>query len=233
MKALKDPFEPTPEGFHLRVEQRLHELRHSAPRPRRASRRVAALAACAALLWGAAMALERVGVLHFLNTRVWNGQKASEEDVVQPTAQSCDSRLLQVELRDAYWDGERLSLAVHVRSRGEYAFYMETDVGTDGESFDKIWWKGEILPLEQWLAGRQAIMLELPGMLLNGRPVASSWDWVQEQEGETLLLQGEAGDLTKGGELAITLKSKVVGTDTTERATLTATLPPMEKEEGK
>ena len=47
-----------------------------------------------------------------------------------------------------------------------------------------------------------------------------------------MLLQGEAGDLTKGGELAITLKSRVVGTDTTERATLTTTLPPMEKEEG-
>lgn len=233
MKPLKDPFEPTPDGFRLRVEQRLYELQHAPRAPHRVRRRVAVLAACVVLLCGAALALERVGVLHFLNTRIWSGDKALEENVAQPTAQSCDSELLDVTVRDAYWDGKELSLSVHVRPKGEYAFYMETDVGTDGESFDKIWWKGEILPLEEWLAGRQAIRMELPHMRLNGEPVSSAWDWVQEEQGETLLLQGDAGDMTQGGELTITLKSQVVGTDVREQATLTATLPPMKKEEGK
>jgi hypothetical protein len=233
MKPLRDPFELTPDGFHCRVEQRLGELRLITRSPHRVRRRMAALIACAALLCGAALALERVGVLHFLNTRIWLGREAIQSNVAQPTSQSCDSELLDAELRDAYWDGERLSICLHVRPKGDYAFYMETDVGQDGESFDRIWWKGEILPLKEWLAGRQAIRLGLPGLLVDGEPVSCSWDWVQEEQGETLLVQGEAGDLTKGAELTLTLKSRMMGTDIAEKATLTVTLPPMKKEERK
>jgi hypothetical protein len=232
-KELRLQLEEEDDGFHLRVEQRLGELRLITSPPHRVRGRMAVLIACAALLCGAALALERMGVLHFLNTRIWQGREAIQDNVAQPSSQSCDSELLDVELRDAYWDGERLSICLHVRPRGDYAFYMETDVGQDGESFDKIWWKGEILPLKEWLAGRQAIRLGLPGLLVNGEPVSCSWDWVQEEQGETLLVQGEADDLTKGAELALTLKSRIMGTDIAEKATLTATLPPMKKEERK
>ena len=235
MKRLKDPFEPTPEGFHRRVERKLHALQHAHAPVSHSRRWVIVLGICLVLLCGTALALHQFGVLEFLTTRIAGGAEIAEENIVTPITQSCDSQLLAASVQDAYWDGAKLSVSVNVNPINDaYAFYMETDVGTDGEQFDHIWWNGDILPLDEWLAGRQAIMLYLPVMSIHGEPAYSaSWDWVENEQGKTLLVQADAEDMTHETALIIRLHSIIVGTDAAENAMLTVTLPAMTREGNK
>ena len=57
-----------------------------------------------------------------------------------------------------------------------------------------------------------------------------SFDWVQDQEGETLLVQCRRPDealLQSGGDVTLLLTTENLQTGETERATLTVTLPAM------
>ena len=233
MKRLLDPFEPTPDDFHRCIERKLNELQRAHTPVFRSRRWVIGLAACLVLLCSTALALHQFGVLDFLATRIEGGVDIAEENIVLPITQTCDSTLLTAAVQDAYWNGGILSVSVHVKPvNSDYAFYMETDTGTDGEHFDHIWWNGKNLPLDEWLAGRQAIMLYLPEMTINGKPACcSSWDWIAGEQGKTLLIQAETKDMTHETELSIQLQSIIVGTDTMEQATLTVTLPAMTGEE--
>ncbi len=233
MKSMNDPFEPTPEGFHRRIEQKLNELQRAhapVPRPHRLA---TVLALCVVLLCGTALALRPFGVLDFLTARFENSVSISGEAVVIPTAQSCDSQLLAAQVQDACWDGVTLSVSVSVRPLKEYALCMETEIGADGETYNRIWRNGESQLLEDWLAGREAMMLFLPEMTLNGVRVSTDWDWVSDEQGETLLLQVPADDMVHETELSIPLRSVLLSTGAQEQATLYATLPAMTKEEYK
>lgn len=225
----RDPFEPTPAAFHERVEKKLVEL-HCAERQARRPRRWGfALAAWLVLACGTALAAGRLGVFYFLTERVYMGGSVSASAIVEPTTQLCDSRLIDAVVQDAYWDGEILSLSVRLQPRGDYALYTETDRGCDGEHFDRIWWKGEILDYETWRAGREAIMLRLPELTIGGVQATCGWDWVQDEQGEIMLLTGHADDLTGGAALRVTLQCVLEASNITETAVLTATLPPMTK----
>lgn len=228
---MQDPFEPTPAQFHFRVEQKLSELQRPAQPAARSHRWIAVMAACLVLLCGTALALEQLGVLHFLTDRIWQGDPVNAAAIVQPAHQQCDSRLLDASVRDAYWDGETLSVAVHIRPKGDYAFYTETDRGQDGEHFEQIWWNGEILSFETWKAGRAELKLSLPKLMDGTENITTSWDWVQDEQGETMLIQGACEDLTQGAALAIELEALLEGESGAEHATLTFTLPPMTKGE--
>lgn len=230
MMSWNDPYEPTPDGFHLRVEQTLVKLVRAEPPKRYARRLVLITAIVAVLLIGTALALESLGVFHFFTQRY--SQPIDAQTIVQPTSQSCDSELLSATLEDAYWDGETLSISLNVHPQdSDAAFYTETDVGTDGESFDKIWWKGEILSFNEWRGGRKTIELILPFVTADVPCKLKSWDWMQDEQGETLLIELNAADMTQGATLTVTLQSRVLDTDETETATLTATLPTMTKGE--
>ncbi|MEG0494508.1 MAG: hypothetical protein RR696_15050, partial [Clostridia bacterium] len=225
---MNDPFEPTPMGFHNRMEQTLTKLQHEKATTR-SYRWVAVLAACLVLLGGTALALNHFGVVYFLTERVWMGNPVDETAVVRSFDQSCDSAVLDASLQDAYWDGKTLSLTMNIAPKGDYAFYIETDRGQDGENFDLIWWKGEILPFEEWKNGREGLMLSLPELKINGERANQSWDWVQDEQGEMMLLTGRAADLTNGADISITLPCTLEASNTTETATLTAHLLPMKK----
>ncbi len=224
---MQDPFEPTPIQFHNRVEQKLNELQRREKKPVRSYRRAAVMAAVLVMLCGTALALERFGVLHFLTERVWNGDPVDSAAIVQPTQQHCDSSVLDVSMQDAYWDGETLSISMHLAPKGEYAFYTETDRGQDGEHFDLIWWNGEVLPFEAWKAGRTSVMLKLPKLLSGTENITASWDWVQSEQGETMLIQGTCDDMTQGATFVVELECLIE--ETTEHSTLIFTLPPMTK----
>ncbi len=225
MKLMNDPFEPTPAGFHCRVQQTLHHL-ETKPRP---IRWVAVLAACLVMLCGTAFALERLGVLYFLTERIWQGSPVDASAVVQPSHQQYDGQWLAAAVQDAYWDGEALSLTVHVQPQGEAAFYTETDRGQDGEHFDLIWWEGQVLPYAEWKAGRPSLMLRLPRLMAGDEDITASWDWVQHQQGETLLITGTCDDLSQGATLTLLLDCVQEDTGATEHSVLTFTLPPMTK----
>lgn len=230
---MQDPFEPTPLSFHDSLERKLYELQHS-QRIVRPYRRVAILAVIMGLVCGTALALEHFGVLHFLTERIWEGAPVDAAAIVQPTQQQCNSKLLYAAVQDAYWDGETLSIAVHIQPKeADTAFYTETDVGTDGESFDKIWWKGEILPFSQWRNGRKTIELQLPSVTADVPCRLQGWDWVQREQGETMLIELSAKDMSQGATLTVLLRSRVLDTDETEEALLTAILPAMTKGERK
>lgn len=233
MNQLHDPFEATPPAFHNRVEQKLTELQRVNAPVKPSRRWVAVLAACLVLAFGTALALDHFGVLYFLTERIWMGDPVDENAVVAPTAQSCDSTLLNASIRDAYWDGDTLSLTMNVSAKGDYAFYTETDRGCDGENFDQIWWNGDILPFEKWKNGREGLMLLLPRLKLDGRDITASWDWVQDEQGEAMLIEGTTSDLTNGAELTLTLNCVRETTGETDKATLRFTLPPMTKGEPK
>ena len=207
--------------------QVLH-LAQSAARP--AMRRLSAslalglalvLTACAALAAG------WHGVSYFLENRTAQMQTIREEAVVQPLAQRCDSRLLLAEAVDACLNDGVFSMTLHVRAAsGAQVLCVETDIGRDGERFDMIWWDGEVLPLESWRAGREVLQLDLP----TGSMPFDSFDWVQDQEGETLLVQCRRPDealLHNGGDVVLPLTTTNLQTGETEHATLTVTLPAM------
>lgn len=226
---IRDPYEPTPVPFHDRVELTLNELQRRQQSVHHSFRWVAVAAACMALLCGTALALEQLGVLHFLTQRTWMGMPVHAAAIAQPTQQHCDSEQLDAFIKDAYWDGETLSIAMYIRPKGDYAFYTETDRGQDGEHFDMIWWNGNILSFEQWKAGRTGLMLTLPRLMNGTEDITSSWDWIQNEQGEIMLIQGNCDDMTQGATLALDLSCMLEGHDKAVLSTLTFTLPPMTK----
>ena len=175
----------------------------------------------------AAFAASWHGVSYFLENRTTQPQTLREEAVVQPLAQRCDSRLLMAEAVDACVSDGVFSMTLHVRAASDaQVLCMETDVGTDGERFDMIWWNSEVQPLETWRAGREVLQLGLP----TGSMPFDSFDWVQDQEGETLLVQCRCPDeafLQNGGDVVLRLITTNLQTGETEHAALTVTLPAM------
>ncbi len=227
MNRLNDPYEETPTAFHLRIEQTLRTLKQ-AKVPKYRVRVLVFAAAMAALVLGTAMALESFGVFRFFTERY--ERPIDSKSIVQPVSQSCDSKLLNAFVRDAYWDGETLDISLSIQSQNpDTALYIETDVGADGENFDKIWWKGEVLSFDAWRNERRTIELGLPYVTADVPCQLRSWDWVQEEVGETLLIELYAEDMTQGATLTATLRSQVLDSDETETSTLTATLPAMRK----
>ena len=189
------------------------------------------LAAVLVMLASIAVAANWQGVTYFLTDRLLVPETIVEESVVQPLSQSCDSDWLSAEVVDAYWTDYAFSLTLHVQPKdATKALCMDTDIGTDGESFDKIWWKGEILDLEQWRAGREVLMMYAPALSLG----TSGWDWIHEEDGSlTVLMEVRNADeklLTSGGEHTIRLDCDNKQTGETEQSLVTFTLPAMTKE---
>ncbi len=238
---LDDAFEQTPEDFHTLMERRLDELSRSGAagkKAKRSYRRVVALAACAVLLCGAAVAAGRLGVLDFLTTRIEGGpdRAAVETGVSQPQTQRLDADMVKADVRDIYRDGDTLGVCVHIAPADEsaYALLSETDIGVDGERFDRIWWKGEILTFDEWLPeGKQMLVLSVKGMTVDGKRALASYDYVPEDQGETFYfeadlsrLAAEPGKEGADGPLTveIQLETRVYGTDEVEASSLRATL---------
>lgn len=243
MNRLNDPYEQTPEDFHLRVEQTLGKLVRVEPPKRYARRLVLITAIVAVVLVGTAVALNQLGVLYFLNERWDNGEPAVEENVIHAARQSCDGTLMTAEVRDAYWNGTELSLCVHVApvQADKYALLSEDDIGVDGETFDKIWWKGDVLSFDEWLPeGKEMLLFTVDAMRVGKANVTQAYDWVPDEQGETYLLQGDLwrlddahylSALNADGTLTVTVSLNCHVGDTTETVTLTADLPAPTMEE--
>lgn len=189
------------------------------------------LAAALVMLAGIAVAANWQGVTYFLTERYYAPEKVVEESVAQPLSQSCDSNWLNAEVVDAYWTDYAFSLTLHIQPKdASKALCMVTDIGTDGESFDKIWWKDEILDLEQWRAGREVLSICYTTLSMG----STGCDWIHEADDSlTVLLEVRNADealLTAGGEHTISLCCDNMQTGETEESLLTFTLPAMTKE---
>lgn len=240
-ERLDDAFEPTPEKFHNQVERELFTLRaqEAGRTSHRPLRWAVALAAAAVLLAGTALALNRLGVLDFLTGRVVDGpgRESVEAGTVTPVSQSCESRTLKMTARDAYMDGETLAVCVHIEPAEPAACRLlsETDIGTDGETFDRIWWDGEILTFDEWLPeGKKMLVVSPKRMEIGGERALMSQDWLPDEQGETFLFQTDlwwADDrtalLNDDGTLTVRVLvlSRIYGEEAEEVSTLSMTLP--------
>ena len=240
-ERLGDAFEPTPEGFHHQVT---NALRHPKPVKRRGLRAAAVFALCIALLCGSAVALDRIGVLYFLTNRHADGPTAvwmrTEGTIVVPDAQQCESSTLNMSVRDVYLSADEIAVCVHIAPMEPESCRLlsQTDIGTDGENFDRIWWNGEILTFEEWLPeGKQMLVVDKQYMEIGTQRVLCSMDWVPEETGETFLFTVERwqldDDLLLNSDGTLTLRiavdSYLYGTESRETSILTCTVPIVEE----
>ena len=235
LDRLDNAFEPTPDRFHRRFDCMLAALRaQPAPKPRRLRMRTAVVVALiAALLCATAFALERLGILYFLTERVAGGMSTEQAEAgVAPVAwQQCESGRLSVAVRDIYMDSERLAVCAHIEPREPDAFRLlsETDIGTDGEHFDRIWWQGEVLSFGEWLPeGKEMLVVSGAVLQIGDTRLPVSVDWVPQDQGETfsfeaeLALLGEAPFKENAGmmEAALLIQSHLYGGEN-EQSTVT------------
>lgn len=218
LDRLDNAFEPTPDRFHRKFDCMLAALRaQPAPKPRRLRMRTAVVVALiAALLCATAFALERLGILYFLTERVAGGMSTEQAEAgVAPVAwQQCESGRLSVVVRDIYMDSERLAVCAHIEPREPDAFRLlsETDIGTDGEHFDRIWWQGKVLSFDEWLPeGKEMLVVSGAVLQIGDTRLPVSVDWLPQDQGETfsfeaeLALLGEAPFKENDGMMEATL----------------------------
>ena len=235
LDRLDNAFEPTPDRFHRRFDCMLAALRaQPAPKPRRLRMRTAVVVALiAVLLCATAFALERLGILYFLTERVAGGMSTEQAEAgVAPGAwQRCESGRLSVAVRDIYMDSERLAVCAHIEPREPDAFRLlsETDIGTDGEHFDRIWWQGKVLSFDEWLPeGKEMLVVSGAVLQIGDTRLPVSVDWLPQDQGETfsfeaeLALLGEAPFRENGGmmEAALLIQSHLYGGEN-EQSTVT------------
>ena len=226
----------------------LNTAREEAPPRRRPRKLTAALIVLAvlALSTAAAVAGNWMGVQYFLTRRLMLPVPVEESYVAHPVSQTLNSDAISLRAQDAYWFadpyGDRLSITVHADVKdAAKAFCMETDIGTDGESFDMIWWHGKIIPVEQWLAGREGYELGASVRpAINGEEYLPSVDCVQEEQGITMLVELRGvPDLSDGATLTLEIGYRTITPSpesyggysidyaNRESALLTVILPPM------
>ncbi len=226
LDRLDNAFESTPDRFHRRFESMLASLQaQPAPKPRRIRMRTAvAVALIAVLLCVTAFALERLGILYFLTERVAGGMSAEQAEAgVAPIAwQQCESERLSVTVRDIYMDGARLAVCAHIEPRepDAYRLLSETDIGTDGEHFDRIWWQGKVLSFDEWLPeGKEMLVVSGAVLQIGDTRLPVSVDWVPQDQGETFSFEarldvlGETTFKENGGmmEAALLIQSHLYG----------------------
>ena len=236
-ERLNDAFEQTPERFHQQVA---YALRHPRPVGRRRLRLALAAVLCAALLCGSAVAMDRIGVLTFFSQRLADGPTAvwmkTEGTIVVPDTQHCESALLEMSVRDVYLSADEIAVCVHIAPAqpDAYRLLSETDIGTDGENFDRIWWEGKTMTPEEWLPpGKEMLVVDGRYMEIGGQRVLMSMDWMPEEEGETFLFRAELWQLENEMQLnddgtltlLIAANSRVHGGETGETAVLTCCVP--------
>ena len=179
-------------------------------------RTAVAVALIAVLLCVTAFALERLGILYFLTERVAGGMSAEQAEAgIAPIAwQQCESERLSVAVRDIYMDGEKLAVCAHIEPRepDAYRLLSETDIGTDGEHFDRIWWEGKVLSFGEWLPeGKEMLVVSDAVLQIGETRLPVSLDWVPQDQGETfsfearLDLLGEAPFKKNDGIMEATL----------------------------
>lgn len=227
----------------------LNSAREEPPR-RRMRKLTVALVALAVLVLSAAVAVATnwLGVRYFLTERLARPVPVEAAYVVSPAVRSFDSERFALEVMDAYWYADarcdRLDVTMHIDVKDpSLAFCFETDIGTDGESFDLIWWDNGPIPVTQWLDGRIGYVLDIMGeTLINGRVYYGGIDYIWEEQGLTLLVElRDPPDLSEGGVITVNVGSWIIepspddelgytiGYDDKVVDVLTVDLPPMTK----
>ena len=216
-----------------------------------------AVALILALITGTAFAAAAYrGVTWFLTERTLQPIEINPDLLTNDLHPQTTSEWLDISAQDAYWDGHTLSITLRITAKHSGTpFAMLYDIGLDGETFDMIWLSdGEHsnrMPVEEWLNGRTAILLQDPTVALRSNSqvftLADSLDYIHvvEENAVILMLQISVEDMSEGAEVTIRLNSAKLypgdpedaatdrlyyrTPDETEFADLVLSIPPMEK----
>lgn len=237
----RDPF------LYQRVMNMTGEQPHTRRRPRRL---IVALAIWAVLMLSTAVAVATnwTSVKWFLTDRLYTPLDVEDTYIAHPIAQSFESDRISLTVLDAYWYddyyGDKLALTMHADAKApDTPFCMQIDIGTDGESFDMIWWHGDIIPVTQWLDGREGYVMETnTAAWIGNQGFSGSCDYIQEETGLTVMMElWDVPDLSEGATIGTQIRVWPIRLDSeaelgfrqewsdAETAILTVTLPPMKR----
>ena len=190
---LIDPrIEPTPESFHISLDNTLRALPRQARRPLRIpiGRIVLAMLVVLLMLCVPASGSQPFGVGWFLQNRRAAPTNVTSADQWSVQSISYDGLLLSAELNDAVWDRDMLTLSVSYSLGGtspDTLTINRDQLGMDGIRHDHIWTKQGIIPVGEWSNGQRVITYRLDGWMIGGFSTRGSEDWLPDGLGETLL----------------------------------------------
>lgn len=101
---------------------------------------------------------------------------------------SYDGLYLNAEITDSVWDKQLLCLYLTYSLSGtnEDALTVYTlNVGADGVRFDHVWWKGEILPVEEWAGGKNVYLYDFESWHTGKHCFLGSHDSTMDGKGES------------------------------------------------
>lgn len=189
------------------------------------------------LLAATAIGTGKLGVRWFLSNRRAVPAEVEETNAESVYEISYSGRYLEAEITDFVWDKELLSLYLTYSIGGtdEDALTVYTlNIGADGVRFDHVWWKGEILPVEEWAEGKPVYLYDFENWHAGKRYFLGSYDSTPDGKGEsffddidlcTLTPEEYAALLRPDGTLELACDVLVRSYDTgelLERGTLTA-----------
>lgn len=229
--------------------QRVLNMAQQTPPRRRAPKLTVALAVLLVLMLTTAVAVATnwLGVQYFLTNRRLLPLNVEETYIVHPVSQRFDSERIDLTVLEAYWHadvrGDKLALTMHAEAKQpEQPFCMDIDIGTDGENFDMIWWHGDILPVVDWLDGRDGYVLSIQGSArMDLKGYYGGVDYIQEESGLTVMMElRDVPNLSEGVTLTTQVEVWPIRPFDSElgfreffpekeTVTLTITLPPMSR----
>ncbi|MBQ8200392.1 MAG: hypothetical protein IJZ74_01350 [Clostridia bacterium] len=172
------------------------------------------------LLAGTAFAAAAIhSVTYFLTDRTALPIEIDPNLLMSNLTQENTSQWLNAAVQDAYWDGNDISISIRISPKDTAVpFALLPDIGLDGESFDTIWltdaaFHSNQMPVEDWLNGRSAILMDHPGITFQAADeTVDTWymlDYfhVPEENAVVMMLQLPVNNMTKGAKAVIRLNS--------------------------
>lgn len=170
------------------------------------------------------------GISDFLG-RIVGGWQVKEEAIQKPISQQSDCTFATLTMTEAYWSEEGLHMVIQALPARDdlLVCYPEEVCDEDGNVGDMIRADGREIPLDEWRDGKQVILCE-------PIPAEEGWNYYERtEEGLFLILTDWNPDpdaLRAGAETMHTVRCTNLQTGETEKATLTAVLPPLEMQTG-
>lgn len=140
------------------------------------------------LLAATAIGTGKLDVHWFLKNRRADPMEIVDADQWSVREISYDGLYLEAEITDSVWDKQLLCLYLTYSLGGtsEDALTVYTlNVGADGERFDYVWWKGEILPVEEWAGGKDVYLYDFESWHTGKRYFLGSHDSTTDGKGES------------------------------------------------
>jgi len=144
------------------------------------------LFACAAIGTG------MIDVSWFLQNRRAEPAAIQRGIVPESVEISYSGDLLELEINDAVWNRDELSITFvySIAGKGNEALIIHSgNIGVDGIRQDHIWTDEGIVPVLEWADGKRVYMFYVDGWRLNGLYLTGEEDYLPDGLGETFMAE--------------------------------------------